>query len=128
MKKQRPEPKAAAWAVILERGHSKAFIAKVEKLEALKAWRSPCRKWLASDSDFAIVAMPMRDGLVNIRTAYIGRREDLPEAIKQITYYLADYIGGGKRVAWALGGTLAAETKEIIRETLGTLPPPWAFN
>jgi hypothetical protein len=128
MKKQRPEPKAAAWAVILERGHSEAFIAKVEKLEALKAWRSPFRKWLASDSDFAVVAMPMRAGPVNIRTAYIGQRDDLPEAINQITDYLADHIGGGKRIAWAQGGTLAAETKEMIRETLGTLPPPWAFN
>lgn len=51
---------ANAWATTLERGYSESFVAKIEKVEALEAWRSPCRKWLASDSDFAIVAAPMQ--------------------------------------------------------------------
>jgi hypothetical protein len=128
MRKHRPKPQAAAWAVILERGCSESWIAKVDKLEALKAWRSPCRKWLASDSDFGIVAAPMREGSVNMRTAYIGQLEDLPEAIIQISAYLSECVGSGKRISFAQGGVLSAETQEIIRQTLGTLPGPWAFN
>jgi hypothetical protein len=117
-----------AWAIILERGYSESFVEKIEKVKALEAFRSPCRKWLDSDSDFAIVAAPMQQGSVIIRTAYIGQREDLPDAINQISAYLSECIGGGKRISFAQGGMLSSETQEIIRETLGTLPGPWAFN
>jgi hypothetical protein len=45
----------------------------------------------------------MRGGEVNVRTAYIPSREELPEAISQITSYFADYIGSGKCISWAQG-------------------------
>jgi hypothetical protein len=121
-------PSADAWAVIIERGYSEAWIAKIENLEELKFWNPALQRWLASDSDLGIVTAPMRKGEINVRTAYIATREDLAEAIQQITNYLASYIGNGKRIAWAQGGSLSGETQKIIRETLGTLPGPWAFN
>ena len=127
-KKQHRPPSADAWAVILERGNSESWIDKVEELESLKAVRPAVRKWLASDSEYGIVTVPIRKGVVNIRTAYIPSREELPEAITQINSYFAEYVGGGKRITWAQGGSLSAESQEIIRETLGTLPGPWAFN
>ena len=65
---------------------------------------------------------------MNIRTAYISHREDLPDAINQIVGYLSECIGGGKHISFAQGGMLSAETQEIVRETLGTLPGPWTFN
>jgi hypothetical protein len=99
-KRQHRSPSADAWAVILECGHSESWIAKVGELESLKAFRPALRKWLTSNSQFGIVTMPMRKGEVNIRTAYIPNREELPEAIMQITSYFADYIGSGKRIAW----------------------------
>jgi len=127
MKKPRTTP-AAAWAVVLERGYSDSFIAKVEKLESLKAWRSPIRRWVASDATFAIVAMPIREGSTNIRTAYIEDRDDLPEALLSIRDFLSQCVGGGKRISFAQGGILSAETREIIQQALGELPRPWAFN
>jgi hypothetical protein len=126
--KKRKHPHADAWAVVIERGYSESFIATIEKLEPLKFWRPALGNWLASDSSLGIITAPMREGEVNVRTAYIPSREELPEAISQITSYFADYIGSGKRISWAQGGTLSAETRAIIRETLGTLPGPWAFN
>ncbi len=119
---------ADAWAVIIERGYSEAWIAKIEKLEELKFWRPALQRWLASDTELGIVTAPMRKGEINVRTANIPTRENLPDAIQHITEYLAAYIGSGKRITWAQGGHLSGETKEIIRETLGTLPGPWVFN
>lgn len=117
-----------AWAVILERGYSETFITKIGKLPELDFWKPALQRWLASDSDLGIVTAPMRRGEINVRTAFIPGREDLAEAIRQITAYLSEYIGAGKRISWAQGGHLSAETKEIIQQTLGTLPGPWAFN
>lgn len=129
MKKQQPKKKAAAaWAIILERGYSEAYIEKIGKVGSLKALIPHFQKWLASDSPFGIVAVPMRQGEVNVRTAHIAQREDLPEAIRQIAEYLSGIVGVGKRLSFGQGGTLAAETQEIIRQTLGSLPPPEAFN
>src|SRR6266404_4052239 len=104
MNRQRTSPTADAWAVILERGYSESFIAKVAKLKELDAgWNPAFQRWLSADSDIGIVASPMRKGLVNVRTAFIADREDLPEAIQQINDYLADCVGSGKRISWAQG-------------------------
>ena len=119
---------ADAWAVILERGCSESFIAQAEKLDELKPLRPALRKWLDSDSGFAIVALPIQKGDVQIRTAYLDRREDLPKGIEAITGYLSARIGDGKQIAWAQGGELQTETKEIIQLALGTLPGPWALH
>jgi len=126
--KHEPPPSPDAWAVILERGHSESFIAKVEKIESLKHLCPALRRWLASNSDIGIITTPILHGVVNVRTAMIPSRDELAEGIRQITSYFADYVGSGKRLVWAQGGHLSAETKEIIQETLGTLPGPWAFN
>jgi hypothetical protein len=71
-KKHHRSPSADARAVILERGHSESWIAKVGKLESLKAFRPAVSKWLASDSEFGIVTAPM----------HIPNREEIPEAIR----------------------------------------------
>lgn len=128
MKKRNSAPSAAAWAVIVERGYSEPFIAKIANLETLKAWHSPLSKWAASDAALGIVAAPMRKGAINIRTAYLESRADLPDALLQIRDYLSECVGSGKRISFAQGGILAAETREIIQRTLGELPGPWAFN
>lgn len=122
------KPSADAWAVIVERGYSESWIARIENLEDLKFWSPALQRWLTSDSDLGIVTAPIREGEINVRTAYIATREGLAEAIAHMTDYLAQYLGSGKRIAWAQGGSLSGETKEIIREALGTLPGSWAFN
>ena len=74
MKKRQPSPSPDAWAVILERGYSEPFIAKIEKLEVLKFWNPSLNRWLASDSDLGIITAPQRKGFINVRTAYIATR------------------------------------------------------
>lgn len=99
MEKQRSLP--AGWAVILERGFSESFIAKIGKIEALEFWIPALQKWLASDAEFGIITTPMREGQVNVRTAYLASRDDLPQGIRQITEYFANYLGAshGHRAA-----------------------------
>jgi hypothetical protein len=118
-----------AIVVILERGYSDELVADQIGRDS-ECWGPRFERWRSSDADFGIVIAirPGDNGIARFRSALIEHREQLPAAVSQAAEYLAEAFGGGKRIAWLQGGSLAPQTQEILQDALGVLPSPWEIN